>query len=632
MKYIKNTKKILSIMVLIIFVLAMLPANIFAATVMDEDYGTMTDFSNNFGWKITTSPTHAVFQKTDGGVRLSQTVQTRYVEGTTNSNTVQDGSFDKPLNNVIKSDPSTGMVMSSEGVKGNVKITIDYVIDQKNEDAAGTPYYPLTINGYVYLRLYNTNVTVSNTSSIGSSTLSERTLKSSNGAGGVKQVVVEIDTVNDKVKVTHNGKTSEGDSTNKATGKAGVGCVKNMNLRNMQRMNVGAYLEINSIKVETDSTTVYEFDEETQKIIDNFPTSIVPDHNNVTGNVTLPIDIPGIKWSSSNKEIISKTGRITRMSATDPTQATLTGTFNLTTKSGEVVTLNVSYPINVTGLAKRLENTTIINPVAGATDTTEKYYTMPTRGNEEDGYPMPGDPDNISDEAFFGKWDSKTSKWVLNPYFKYAEYPAMSKIEAAAKKGDYETAKNELVAYYRSVASNRISSVNSISNVNKEYYGALYELMSRNAYVTNFISNYVINTFNVGKNWADVKIDVTNRLNEAKGSYDIFTLVVASVDKYRNQTEVYSKESNYAPYIEATINGEKKIFPVAKDATLQGGKYADTNFGSNKVLYAEEAGSWAAPEDRTKRMFIGFDIDDLKRADTIEDAKIVLKSFYKKRF
>ena len=30
---------------------------------------------------------------------------------------------------------------------------------------------------------------------------------------------------------------------------------------------------------------------------------------------TLPADIPGIKWSTSNKDIISKTGRISRMSA-----------------------------------------------------------------------------------------------------------------------------------------------------------------------------------------------------------------------------------------------------------------------------------------------------------------------------
>ena len=68
-----------------------------------------------------------------------------------------------------------------------------------------------------------------------------------------------------------------------------------------------------------------------------------------------------------------------------------------------------------------------------------------------------------------------------------------------------------------------------------------------------------------------LQFDLTNRLNEAKGSYDIFTLIIASVDKYRNQAEVYSKESSYAPVLVATVNGKERTFYVKKDATLQGG-------------------------------------------------------------
>ena len=153
-----------------------------------------------------------------------------------------------------------------------------------------------------------------------------------------------------------------------------------------------------------------------------------------------------------------------------------------------------------------MKNTKIINPVEGATDTTEKYYTMPVRGNEQDGYPMFDDPDYISDEVFFGIWDSGNSKWTSTPYFRYEEFPEMSKIEATAKAGDYEKAKDELVAYYRLKAPDRISAVTSISNANKEYYNELYQLLSRNAYVTNFISNYVIRMFSIPKNWSDVTI------------------------------------------------------------------------------------------------------------------------------
>ncbi len=622
----KNIKKYLSIMLMVVFIATMLPMNIFAATVMEENYGEMTDFSDNFGWKISTQPTHAAFQKTTGGVRILQTKQTAYKEGTTEKNTTLDGTYIKNINSILKSDSTSGMQIIAPGATGNVKITIDYVIDQKSETDSANSYYPLNIAGYINLRLYNGNVTVLNTSSVNNSTMSTQALKSAGGAGTDKQVVIEIDTVNDYVTVTHNGNVSKGDSVNKVAGKAGAGGVKSISVSNMQRMNEGAYLKFTSIKVESDTEATFVFDEVTQTIINGFPASLAPDSNNVTENITLPTHIEGIKWSTSDKNVMTKTGRISRTSQTDPTKVVISGTFDVKTTDGKVFALEVQYPLNVTGVTSRSENTTIINPTPGATDTTEKWYTMPQRGNEEDGYPMFDDPDYITDEAFFGKWDSSKSIWTLEPYFRYSDYSHMAKVEAAAKAGDYETAKDELVVYYRTLASERVSSVNSISNANKEYYDALYQLMSRNAYVTNFISNYVINMFSIPKEWSDVKIDVTNRLNEAKGSYGIFTLVVASVDKYRNQAEVYSRESAYAPVIEATVNGEKRIFTVEKDATLQGGQYSNTNFGKDTVLYAEEAGSWADPEDRTKRMFIGFDVSGLKRSDTITDAKIILRA------
>ncbi len=399
MKNIKFFKKIFSSILLIIFVLTMLPANIFAATIMEENYGAMTDFSNNFGWGIPTKPTHAVFQKTTGGVMILQTTQTRYAAGTTNNNTALDGNYVKNIDSVFESNDSAGMKIYSSGAKGNVKITMDYVIDQKTESNAGNPYYALTIGGYVNLRLYNTNVTVLNTSSINNSTMSQRILDSSGGAGTEKQVVIEIDTVNDYVKVTHNGNVSEGPSLNKAAGKAGAGSVSSLSVRNMQRMNVGAYLKFSSIKVESDTADVYTFDEASQALIASIPESIAPNSSNVTENVTLPAILEGAKWTTSNKAVMTKAGKISRTSATDPTEVVLSAPFDVTTTDGKTITLEVQYTLNVTGLSTRLENTTTINPTPGATDTTEKWYTMPERGNEEDGYPMPDDPNYITDEG-----------------------------------------------------------------------------------------------------------------------------------------------------------------------------------------------------------------------------------------
>lgn len=636
MKIEKVLKKVLSLMLLTIFILTMMPANVFAAIVFEEDYSTMTDFSDYFGWNISIEPSHAVFEKVADGVKIRQTKQTAL--GTDGSkNTTQDGEFIKYFETVIKSDSESGMKISSQGVKGKVKLTVDYVVNQGSEatysesngEGSGGSYYNLVINGYVNLRLYNSSIVATNTSSAAGNTLTNSSgvkatdLNSSNGAGDSKQFIVEIDTDADTVSITHNGTTLSGESSNSASKKAAAGALKSISVRNMERMNVGGYLLFKSIKIESDTIIL---DEASQKLVDAFPSSLVDDADTVTKNVTLPSHIPGIKWTTSDKSVMTNAGKISRTSASDPTEVTLSASFDVTTTSGKTVTLSVEYPLNVTGLSTRLENTATINPTAGATNTTEKWYTMPERENEKDGYPLPNDPDYISDDAFFGKWDATSNTWVKEPYFRYSNYPDMGKVEAAAKEGYYETAKTELLAYYRTLASSRITSVNSITASNIQAYKALYELMSRNAYVTNFISNYVIDMFSVGKDWSDVSINVTDRLNSAKGSYDIFTLVVASVDKYRNQAEVYSKESEYDPVIVAKVNGVEKTFTVAKDATLQGGIYADANFGSEKVLYAEEAGTWAKPEDRTKRMFIGFDVSGLKRSDTITDAKIILKA------
>ena len=624
-------------MLVVLFVATLIPASVFAGVVFEENYATSstTDLS---GWTVDTQPTHAVLEKTSSGIQIRQTKHTYYAADGSSKNTTTDGRYKKELAATIASDPSKGMQVSLGSLKGKVKLTMDYIIDQGSESdykkigsfvykkGNGNGYYNLIIDGYIYLRLSNEKVAVSNASSIGNSTMSVTELTTSNGAGKAKKLVVEIDTEADTVSVSLDGGTkTTGPASNIVAGKNSKGKVEFLSITNMQRMNEGAYIKFTSLKVEKDGEDS-ALDSETLAKVEGFKNINVTDANNVSNDVSLPSHINGLIWKTSDASVMTKAGKISRAYESDKTAVTLSTSFEGKTVSGEAVTIYVKYDFNVTGLTSRNENTTIINPVPGATSTTEKYYTMPQRGNEEDGYPMPDDPDYITDSAFFGVWDASTSKWTSQPYFRYSEYLAMSKVEAAAKAGDYETAKTELLAYYRSIATTRISSVTSMSAANDKAYKAVYELLSRNAYVTNFISNFVIDTFKVSQNWADVEIDVKDRLNEAKGSYDIFTLVVASVDKYRNQAEVYSKESNYAPYIEATVNGVKKTFPVAKDATLQGGQYGDTNFGSNTVLYAEEAGSWAAPEDRTKRMFIGFDLSGLKRNDTISDAKIVLKA------
>ena len=626
------TSKVISLILVVLMLLSVAPAGVFAAVVMEETYTSMTDDGNNYGWVIENVPTHAEFEiKNNDGVYVTQTANTPDVGN-------MDGLFKKYFTGSLeKQDTNTGMTLYSNDLRGNVKITIDYVVDSKNESDNGMPFYQMNIDGYINLRLYNETIGVYNANSANQANMTWPSIPTTyeegilwnkvtkGGAGQDKQVVINIDTDADTVTVTYRDYVSEGKAINSNTGLSPAGLVRNIYIKNMQRHGVDSYFKLKAFKVECDQQNS-SLTASSQAIYNSIPSTIVSNVSNVTENVTLPVIAPGIVWTTSNKDVMTSSGKISRTKDTDPTSVVLSGKFELETTTGATVGYVVNYPLTVNGVTTRTLNTTTINPTANATETTEKWYTMPTRGNEEDGYPMFDDPDYISDEAFFGKWNSSTSSWTSQPYFRYSDYPAMSKVESAAKAGNYETAKNELLAYYRTVASNRTTSVDSLSSSRIEYNEALYQLLSRNAYVTNFISNYVINTFSVTKSWADVSIDVTNRLNEAKGSYDIFTTVISSVDKYRNQAEIYSKESSYSPKIVATVNGVEKTFTPKKDATLQGGKYASTNYGTATTLYAEEAGSWATPEDRTKRAFIGFDISGLKSSDTITNAKIVLKA------
>ena len=103
---VKNSfaKRFSSLLLSVLMIVGVMPANVFAAAVMDEDYSAMTDDGTNYGWKVTTEPTHATFETLSDGVRILQTKQTRYSSGTT-TNTTTDGAFYKYINSAYKSNP-----------------------------------------------------------------------------------------------------------------------------------------------------------------------------------------------------------------------------------------------------------------------------------------------------------------------------------------------------------------------------------------------------------------------------------------------------------------------------------------------------------------------------------------------
>ncbi|MBQ7954061.1 MAG: heparinase II/III family protein, partial [Clostridia bacterium] len=586
----KLIKRIVSFLVLMTIFATMMPNFVFASS-----SDNLAGISN---WNIIQTPEYAEFISSGDGVRISQT------------NTIDDtGNFDGEYDLYFTKTNGKGYSVSTEAYRGNVTVTVKYSIELDSELSSGA-FYQLIIPGYTNFRIYQDKISVR-------SSAGNKTLNTNNTAGNENTLVINIDTVNDLVDVILN---SESALDVPAT-ITGTGYVSKINLKAMDRMNIGAYLDISSVTIEDDDSVEITLDAETQAIIDSLPDTLAEDQNNVTENVTVPWENTNVRWTSSNPAIMDNYGKIQRMSEDDPTEVTLSAVIDGKTADGTAKEITITYKLNVTGLNDRLNNTATV----GATSDTEKWYTPPVRNGNEDGYEILGDPNYISDEAFFGKWDSTNSKWILKPFFDYDSYDGLSAVKAYAKAGDYENAKAAIKTYYADNFANKATKQESLAEEDIIYTDLLYEMVSRNAYPTNVTSGHPINSFYVTNTKSAVEIDVTRRLKEAVGSFSCFSTMVVSVDKYKSDSVIYSKESGTAPVLVVTLkDGSTVECPAIKDSYIQGGTYSGTNYGDASELLVQEAGVHNNFEDRTKRAYIGFDISELPSSSKITEAHVEL--------
>ena len=282
---------------------------------------------------------------------------------------------------------------------------------------------------------------------------------------------------------------------------------------------------------------------------------------------------------------------------------------------------------------EKVENTNIYQP----TGHPIYYYQPPVdeNGNHDYfGYPIYDDPQDIPDAEFFGTWDEIDNRWVAGPYLRYSEFPGLEKVAEAAKQGDYETAKEELLAYYQEIGNTRGDS---------EGYGAFsaaatqrLESMSRNIFSYSMISAIAMKGFDIPENnFEKVSFDVdSNIITSFIGSFPEFSVEIASGDKFWTTAEIYTKEAPdkaLRPYMSATVNGIYTEFQVTKDAMVVAGANAGINYGSEPIAYVEEHGtydnidsSYGSYDESTKRYFIAFDTSSLKATDSVKNMKIHL--------
>ena len=74
-----------------------------------------------------------------------------------------------------------------------------------------------------------------------------------------------------------------------------------------------------------------------------------------------------------------------------------------------------------------------LSPVSAFADTSELItYEQPKNWYD---YVIDKDPMQISDEEFFGVWDSELEMWTSRPYFRYDDFDGMLPVKEAAMEG-----------------------------------------------------------------------------------------------------------------------------------------------------------------------------------------------------
>lgn len=248
------------------------------------------------------------------------------------------------------------------------------------------------------------------------------------------------------------------------------------------------------------------------------------------------------------------------------------------------------------------------------------------------------DPNYIADEDFFGKWNSSTGTWTKAPYFNYEKYPALDEVEAAAKTGNYTLAGQKITEYYKNKFLAQPRTVQTASDTSSVIAA---KLATYNMYGASEFTNLDIVNLPTSAGWvsADVTSIAASAAKSTSGKKYTFQIAAAKNDGIRGR--IYSRESNYAPYVKATVNGVEKTFSVVADTYIRGGSYANTNYGTSaKELHVEEGPVFTNcaikyPEDTFNRSGVNLDnvmrtrltvnFTGLKSTDTVTDARLYLR-------
>lgn len=279
-----------------------------------------------------------------------------------------------------------------------------------------------------------------------------------------------------------------------------------------------------------------------------------------------------ISWKTTNSNYITSGGRVTRPWVGQPDQTV-----------------------------------TMVATVTGNGGTFEKELTFTVKADQ----PY-RDPQNMTDEEFFGVWNG--SRWTTEGKLDYSYAPGLAAVEQAvmSSSGDYTQAKELLMQYMRT----REISSGGVGSRDTDWANMtiddVYHMQNSQFYIGQFFAegeNQTI-TANVKKSYivqGKVCFELMAWYNE------ISSLMVASANH---------PDESKRPKVELVVNGKQKVYTAVEDATFRFGDYISENDGLSEYLQVKMFGEFLGNE--TYRSIIKFDFDDIKEGDKIESAKLIL--------
>lgn len=237
-------------------------------------------------------------------------------------------------------------------------------------------------------------------------------------------------------------------------------------------------------------------------------------------------------------------------------------------------------------------------------------------------YPIYCDPMRIRDEQFLGQWDTLNGCWKRESILDYEKYEKeLQDVIVQVKEGNYSKAKECLLTYYRNKFQNY--DINISNEMNEENDEICCQALERNVYSSVCMNGVPVGFLDMDTTCKWRSIDILIPLTRMfLGNVKYAAYQFMSVDKTDNKAHIYSRKSQYVPYLELVLNGETVKVDCAKDTMVSAGGNADKNFSNREIYDVREHGIYHNHDDRMNRAYFAFDISFIKATDEITSATL----------